>query len=46
MSDIEVAVPGSDGEVGMENSDRENAEDTLLNTLGLSWEHVEDVTWA
>lgn len=46
MSDIEVAVPGSDGEVGMENSDREAAEDALLNTLGLSWEHVEEITWA
>ena len=46
MSDIEVTVPGSDGEVGVENSDREAAEDALLNTLGLSWEHVEDVTWA
>lgn len=46
MSDIEVTVPGSDGEVGMENSDRENAEDALLNMLGLSWENVEDVTWA
>ena len=46
MSDIEVTVPGSDGEVGMENPDREAAEDALLNTLGLSWEHVEEITWA
>lgn len=46
MSDIEVTVPGSDGEVGMENADREAAEDALLNILGLSWEHVEEITWA
>lgn len=46
MSDIEVTVPGSNGEIGMENADREKAEDALLNTLGLSWEHVEEIAWA
>ena len=46
MSDIEVTVLGSNGEIGMENADREKAEDALLNTLGLSWEHVEEIAWA